>query len=89
LSVEAGVSAVPVGAGEAGDGDGDEAASRSERAGCARPEQGVVSVIERAMWWWQRRRNRRTGHAENCDGWHHPVTGHCGDCGCFTCAGVS
>jgi hypothetical protein len=26
-------------------------------------------------------------HARNCDGWHHPLTGHCGDCGCFTCSG--
>jgi hypothetical protein len=30
---------------------------------------------------------RANGHAENCDGWHHPITGHCGDCGCFTCSG--
>jgi hypothetical protein len=19
--------------------------------------------------------------------WHHPITGHCADCGCFTCSG--
>lgn len=19
--------------------------------------------------------------------WHHPLTGHCGDCGCLTCSG--
>jgi hypothetical protein len=32
---------------------------------------------------------KRDGHAANCDGpddWHHPITGHCGDCGCFTCS---
>lgn len=27
-----------------------------------------------------------TNHAKNCDGWHHPKTGHCEDCGCFSCS---
>lgn len=30
---------------------------------------------------------RSDGHAPNCDGWHHPITSHCGDCGCLTCSG--
>jgi hypothetical protein len=29
---------------------------------------------------------RADGHTPNCDGWHHPITGHCGDCGCLSCS---